>query len=274
MTTEGSIRTCFRTPIPELDEAARVLGVAVDAHMEGDAATAARLIRQTDRPVIREWLESIWGANSPYVTYREVTGSAPVLSKDERVKARMPSTDEKRRLHRRDGFHCRFCGLPVIRSAVRAKIASVYPDELRWGRTNLTQHAAFQAMWAQYDHVVPHARGGSNDLDNLVVTCAACNFGRMNYLLAEVGLSDPRSREPIRSNWDGLERFAVDPNTSTKTRRRHDQVSIIGPDGVETNASLYDASDDAPLSDEERQKRIRHLMECYGLTEQQAKAIS
>lgn len=242
--------------------------------MKCDAATAECLIRETDRPVIREWLESIWGANSPYVTFREVTGAAPVLSKLERVKVRMPSADEKRRLHLRDGFHCRFCGIAVIRSEVRTRIASVYPEALRWGRTNVTQHAAFQAMWAQYDHVVPHARGGSNDFDNLVVTCAACNFGRMNYLLAEVGLSDPRLREPIRSNWDGLERFSLDPKTSIKIRRRRDQVSTIRPDGVETNAFLYDASDDAPLSDEERKKKIRYLMECYGLTEEQAKAIS
>lgn len=272
--TDDFARTCFRQPIPELDEAARLLDVAVEAHMKCDAATAECLIRETDRPVIREWLESIWGANSPYVTFREVTGAAPVLSKLERVKVRMPSADEKRRLHLRDGFHCRFCGIAVIRSEVRTRIASVYPEALRWGRTNVTQHAAFQAMWAQYDHVVPHARGGSNDFDNLVVTCAACNFGRMNYLLAEVGLSDPRLREPIRSNWDGLERFSLDPKTSIKIRRRRDQVSTIRPDGVETNAFLYDASDDAPLSDEERKKKIRYLMECYGLTEEQAKAIS
>lgn len=272
--TEDSTRTCFRAPIPELEEAARFLDVAVEAHMEGDAATAERLIRETDRPIIREWLESIWGTKSPYVMYRPVVGAAPVFSKLERVKTRMPTAEEKRRLHLRDGFHCRFCGLRVIRSEVRNKIASVYPEALPWGRSNITQHTAFQAMWAQYDHVVPHARGGSNEFDNLVVTCAACNFDRMNFLLAEVGLSDPRLREPIRSNWDGLERFAVDPKTSPKTRRRHDQVSMIGPDGVETNAFLYDASDDAPLSDEERQQYVRRLMECHGLTEEQAKAIS
>jgi 5-methylcytosine-specific restriction endonuclease McrA len=62
-------------------------------------------------------------------------------------------------------------------------------------------------MWAQYDHILPHSRGGTSELSNMVVTCAPCNFGRMEFTLAEVGLADPRDRAPIRSSWDGLERF-------------------------------------------------------------------
>jgi 5-methylcytosine-specific restriction endonuclease McrA len=59
----------------------------------------------------------------------------------------------------------------------------------------------------QYDHLVPHARGGGNGLDNIVITCGPCNFGRMERTLEEVGLIDPRTRAPVRSSWDGLERY-------------------------------------------------------------------
>jgi 5-methylcytosine-specific restriction endonuclease McrA len=76
-----------------------------------------------------------------------------------------------------------------------------------WGDRNAEQHAGLQAMWVQYDHVVPHARGGDNALTNLVVACAPCNCARMDYTLEEVGLLDPRTREPVRSSWDGLERL-------------------------------------------------------------------
>jgi len=62
-------------------------------------------------------------------------------------------------------------------------------------------------MWAQFDHAVPYTRGGSNEMDNLVVTRTPCNFGRMQYTVEEVGLVDPRTRDPVRSMWDGLERF-------------------------------------------------------------------
>src|SRR2546429_117989 len=114
----------------------------------------------------------------------------------------------RRRLIERDGYHCQFCGVPVIREEIRNRIRRSYPELKLWsGESNELQHAAFQAMWLQYDHVVPHSRGGKSDENNVVIACAPCNFGRMQYTLQEVGLVDPRGREPVRSAWDGLERF-------------------------------------------------------------------
>jgi len=123
----------------------------------------------------------------------------------------MPTLAEKRQLHVRDGFHCRVCGIPVIRQEVRQRLRDAYPSALQWEGRNVEQHAAFQAMWVQYDHVIPHARGGTNEADNMLITCAPCNYGRMNYTFAEVGLIDPRTRPPIQSMWDGLERFIPSP---------------------------------------------------------------
>ena len=121
----------------------------------------------------------------------------------------MPSGVERRALLARDGYHCRFCSIPLVRAETRKLILSVYPDPVHWGRRNIEQHAAFQAMRVQYDYIVPHAAGGSNELANLLITCAPCNYGRMSYTLEEVALEDPRSRAPIQSSWDGLERFRV-----------------------------------------------------------------
>jgi hypothetical protein len=203
----AEVRCCFREPISEILDAANFLDTAVSAHLIGDFQTTEQLIRLADMPEIREWTESIWGANSPYVQYRLVSDSAPILSKEQRVEVRMPSAEERQYLHSRDGYHCRFCGIPVIRKQVRKQIISTYPSALKWSCQNIMQHSAFQAMWMQYDRILPHSRGGTNDLENVVVTCAPCNFGRMNYTLAEVGLLDLRLRKPIQSKWDGLERF-------------------------------------------------------------------
>lgn len=203
----ASVRTCLRDPIPEIAETARLLESAVQAHFDGHATLAHELIRDTNLPVIREWTESLWGSNSPYVQYRPVQDAPPSIPKDQRIKLRMPTTAEKNALHQRDGFHCRFCGIPLIRKEVRERIKRAYPEALPWGSRNIDQHAAFQAMWLQYDHVIPHARGGDNSLDNIVITCAPCNFGRMNWTLDEVGLIDPRTRKPVLSTWTGLEDF-------------------------------------------------------------------
>lgn len=208
MPTAPSLRLCFRDPIPELVAAAAALSGAVDAHASGDRRRAGELISSCNTDAIREWVDSLWGANSPYVKVRVVADAPVTVPPGQRVGARMPSSAQRRALHQRDGYCCRFCEIPVIRREVRVRMQTAYPAELPWGRKNLDQHAAFQAMWAQYDHLLPHTRGGNNDLDNLVVTCAPCNFGRMEHTLAEVGLVDPRARRPHRSSsWDGLERF-------------------------------------------------------------------
>jgi hypothetical protein len=202
---------CLREPIPEIAQAAHDLDEAVSAHLAGRRDDAAALIRRADLPAIRDWTESIWGKQSPYVQYRPVPNAPVWLPREERI-PRMPSTVEKLSLLKRDGYHCRFCGIPVIRQKVRIYLKKIYPDALPWGRTNSGQHAAFQAMWAQYDHLQPYARGGLNDPSNMVITCAPCNFGRMSHTLEEVGLLDPRTREPIHSSWDGLDRvFGVSP---------------------------------------------------------------
>jgi hypothetical protein len=203
----SSLRTCLRDPIPEIGEAARLLESAVQAHHAGNAKLAHKLIRGFDLLAIREWTESLRGSNSPYVQYRPVEKAPPSIPKEQRVKLRMPTTAEKNALHKRDGFHCRFCGIPLIRKKIRERIKKAYPEALSWGSKNIDQHAAFQAMWLQYDHLLPHARGGDNNLDNIVITCAPCNFGRMNWILDEVGLIDPRTRQPARSVWTGLEEF-------------------------------------------------------------------
>ena len=201
------LRKCLREPIPEITVAVGLLDEAVSAHLDSRYVEAEALIRSADLPAIREWTESIWGANSPYVVVNQLQSYSSELPKRKRVPARMPNTAEKKQLIDRDGFHCRFCGIPVIRRRIRMLLHSAYPLALPWGRKNEEQHAALQAMWLQYDHILPHARGGDNSLDNIVITCAPCNFGRMNYLLREVGLADPFSRCPLQSDWDGLERF-------------------------------------------------------------------
>jgi len=207
LTQAGARRTCLREPVPEIAKAARLLDAAVSAHLEGNTELTEQLVRRANMPAIRDWAESLWGANSPYAPTRRAAASRILLPGHKRQPKRMPTLDDRRRLHARDGYHCRFCGIPVIRKEIRQRFCKLYPQLAIWGRRNVEQHAAFQAMWAQYDHVVPHAQGGGNDLSNLVVTCAPCNYGRMEFTLEEANLVDPRTREPIRSLWDGLERL-------------------------------------------------------------------
>lgn len=207
MPKNKQLRSCLREPIPEIFEAARILDAAISVHLMGKLDLAETLIQEADLPAIREWTESIWAKSSLHVKGRKLDTSLPQLPKEKRIPSRMPSKAEKIELHTRDGFHCKFCGIPLIRKEIRQYLKNIYPAALEWGRKNIEQHAAFQAMWLQYDHLIPHSRGGDNQLTNIVITCAPCNFGRMNYLVQDVGLKMPNLDKAPLTQWDGLERI-------------------------------------------------------------------
>lgn len=96
--TDG-LRACFRTPIPEIFEAARLLDIAASAHINGDAARADDHLRAADMPIIGDWLDSIWlGGNTPIRAIRKVDCLPPVLPKPDRHHPRdaAPATQQHR----------------------------------------------------------------------------------------------------------------------------------------------------------------------------------
>lgn len=209
-----SDRPCLRQPIPELFVAAAELDLAVGAHLAGDRHLAAEKLKSTNTQAVRDYIESMWGKRSlwpeqvHFLRHRTVD-NLPKPTPEAR--GQKVSVATKRAVVQRDGFRCRYCSLYVIPDTVRKGLAQDYPNEVPWGATNASQHAAFQALWLQYDHIVPLSGGGANDPSNVVVTCAACNFLKWDYHLGELGLTDPRTRFPVTSCWDGLTRLFGGP---------------------------------------------------------------
>ncbi len=202
-----SLRQCLREAIPEIEIAAHRLNDAVSAHLRGKRDVAEELFRQADDKVVWDWLDSLWGKGTVYNRPRRILTDPPSMPKDQQAKPRAATEETKRLVHQRDGRYCRFCKIPVIRGEIRSAIHKEYPKAVLWEGTTATQHIAFQCMWAQYDHILPHARGGRSDLENVYLTCAACNYGRGNYLLEEFDLLHPSLHAPRQGSWDGLESF-------------------------------------------------------------------
>lgn len=206
-------RNCLREPIAAIFEAARLLDMAVTAHIADDKPTAARLIQQADIPEIREWIESLWGSRADnaqqphYHRIRPLEKLVEKIPKDARPGVRMPSSNDRRRLFELYGWNCSYCAIPLIDSRVRTKLQISYPIELRWGPRNVDRHSAFQCMTPEIEHVVPHCYGGSSDMDNTMIACGPCNCGKADRLLEHHGLNDPRERVFAKSTWDGLTRL-------------------------------------------------------------------
>jgi 5-methylcytosine-specific restriction endonuclease McrA len=108
----------------------------------------------------------------------------------------------------RDGYTCRYCGLPVVAKEVLIAFEHVVGVAAFSTRgTNAEQHGVIHAFKLVADHVVPHKLGGKTDIDNLVTACPACNYGKECYTLDQLGLEDPRDRDPKLGDWDGLTAF-------------------------------------------------------------------
>ncbi|WP_432763576.1 HNH endonuclease [Brevundimonas aurifodinae] len=206
-------RRCLREPVPEIFEAAGYLSLAVEAHLSGNRSGAAHMIGRANQPAIRDWVAPLLGSvatypdRADYVRYRPVPAAPPVLSKSVRVAVRMPNAEQQAELIRQQGRHCGFCHIPLISADVRKALVRAYPGVATWGAKNADCHSALLCMWLQFDHLLPHSRGGGNDLSNIQITCSGCNYGRMALTLEEVGLLNPRLHPRRGSDWDGLERF-------------------------------------------------------------------
>ena len=195
-------RNSFLPPIPELGRAADLLTEAAEALLADNQDAARECLRQADMPVVAAYAGRIMGREDRHVHRRHTVDV--VRSNRGNAAARMPSAAATGSIYARDGWRCRFCGCRVVLKDARDRMRSLLPGAIRWGDEGY--HAAFYALTATLDHVIPYARGGGNGLDNIVTACWPCNFGRGSYSLEEVGLADPRGRPPVLDGWDGLGR--------------------------------------------------------------------
>jgi 5-methylcytosine-specific restriction endonuclease McrA len=121
----------------------------------------------------------------------------------------MPPAAIVREVYERDFWACRWCGTPVIADKPIKAIHKLFPATFYKGTTNDSMHGLMLSSRVSLDHVLPHSFGGTNDIENLVTSCWPCQFGRGNDLIERLGLSDPREREPIPTDWDGCSKFKL-----------------------------------------------------------------
>lgn len=202
-------RTCFQEP-PESEvwTAANDLQKAVDALLVGDHDTATKYIRSAERPKLLAWGVPIMSVVKPeIIRWRPIDETK--LPPSGRVDTGRFTPSLLDAMYRRDGWRCRFCGCPVVRPAARNRLGRLLPGAFRW-TTCYGDHAGFFVLSGVADHVQPHSWSGPTNLDNLVTCCQPCNYGRGSAFLSEVGLVDPRRRDPYPADgWDGLERVLI-----------------------------------------------------------------
>lgn len=206
------MRRCIKEPISEVYAAWQAMSAAVDEHLKGNIVRAQELFQKADCPIVWKWLNSSWTGVVKNVVEPRPVGDTHVVPKAERDPDRNIDPHVREAVLKRDGYRCRYCGIPVVHADIRKIAAKLYPFSVPWNsRDPAKQHAGFQSLWLQFDHVEPHSHGGRSNVENVVISCALCNFGKDRFTLRQLGLEDPRRREAEPNDFDGLERMRACP---------------------------------------------------------------
>ena len=203
---DAMLRECLVPQMPQRDEAATLLSQAADALLAGDHESARRYVLAADMPVLREFAYR-WTVEWPKEHRRaQAAPTNPGVTGPKTEQYALTAATE-RPIYERDGYRCRYCGCRVVLKSARTAMKDLVPDAIIWSDSDKHWHGGFYALLACVDHLVPRARGGDNSPDNLVTACWPCNFSKMDSLIQDLGISDPRSRPPIVDGWDGLARM-------------------------------------------------------------------
>jgi 5-methylcytosine-specific restriction endonuclease McrA len=168
---------------------------AACAHLaDGDVVSARRRLREFDGRAVTCWFHftaqnsgqdriRLYQLDSTKYQKRKPTPSIVRSNK------RMPDEVTELEVYQRDRFRCRYCQAPAVPKLVIEFLSKRTDIDVRKESTNLTTHGAYWLHSASIDHVVPHALGGTNDKDNLVTACPACQFGKGSFSLEELRLT-------------------------------------------------------------------------------------
>lgn len=144
------MRDYLYEPIPELFEAAMLLQKAAAAHLAGDRSQAETLLKKADMSAIFQWSEALFAGKTiaaeikaRIFCYYPDPDRPGTAIKGDRALPTIPA-DLAREVIRRDGYFCRFCGIPVIDANSQRFLRKAYPQSLRWGPAMSTSIPPFK----------------------------------------------------------------------------------------------------------------------------------
>jgi len=108
------------------------------------------------------------------------------------------------RIFVRDGFVDRYSGKHLLFPPVLRLLSLLLPKEFPFHR-NWKMKETHPIYWERFptlDHIIPIARGGTDDADNLISTSMLRNSAKANWILEELGWSVHPPGD--MDQWDGM----------------------------------------------------------------------
>lgn len=196
-------RTILLPPPSWFDEQLEIFCGSVEHAGNGRLDEAISLLKRIRSSDMREWFIE-HGQMSGIHRGRQLKIDAPSVSQDQRDPVDRPTRYEKK-VFQRDSYTCRYCGLRILSKEVLVAFErAVGTTEFCAQGKDFQLHGIVHGFKIVADHLFPHRCGGRTNPDNLVSSCPACNYGKYNYTLKQLGLDDPLLRPPANNAWDGL----------------------------------------------------------------------
>ncbi len=113
-----------------------------------------------------------------------------------------------------NNFICQYCGKRTVFIGTLRAINLLLPDDFpyhthwKWDST----HQVFWELTASCDHIIPVARGGRDEPDNLTTACYLCNSLKTQWTIEELKKSGwIQQNKPVKDDeWDGLTGLFLD----------------------------------------------------------------
>ncbi len=205
-----------RSPLPypeHFDQAIDEFVSAVKMAFGGDVQEARRLVGGiADRELVAWFHET--AQNVGDIRYELLNLKSAYRKRGKNADSDIGDV-RKRELAARDGYRCCYCGIRVIEPEVLKEIQSVLGRDVipsktnKKGSSNWDYHGVWIITVMTLDHIDPISTSGCDDDDNLATSCYACNFGKYDYSITELGLEPPRTGVVTTDEWVGLRDIVV-----------------------------------------------------------------
>ena len=196
-------------PVPDFfEKEVEGFTIAVTSLIDGNKEESLVALKETNHKAVGEFFIE-HGQQSAYfrVQNRLEIDKANRIAKDLNNSPRLIPKVEKE-VFERDSYRCRYCGLRIIAKEVFAEYSRIVgSDNFSVDRENSKRNGLTLGLRGVADHVEPYASGGETNIDNLVTSCYSCNFGKAGYTLEQIGIFDPRLKQPVNDGWLGLTEF-------------------------------------------------------------------
>ncbi|HET8930095.1 MAG TPA: HNH endonuclease [Acidimicrobiales bacterium] len=204
----------LREETTELVDVAGTIAAAVDLALARDFAAAEAMIATIDPEVCRAEKTKAKAARKDAIEEHKRSGS-PTADAEQTDDSEAPAGSRAENdwgraepYHLRDGYRCRYahCNRRTVDTRVVRTLSKLIPGELPYHSywNSKFTHPLVGVDTASLDHVAPISRGGHDTHENLVCSCACCNYAKSNMTIEELGWEVLPVPEDGAAHWDGL----------------------------------------------------------------------